>query len=78
MVVRIEQEGSSEVLGSIQRSDWKKYDLASNPKREDYIIDHILVRDPDFGDLDALTGQIERGTKEFVKDVEEVLLKLDG
>ena len=61
-----------------KESDWNKYDLASNPKREDYVIDHILVSDPDFGDLDALTSQIERGTLEFIKDVEGALSKLDS
>jgi hypothetical protein len=60
-----------------KENDWKKYDLASNPKRVDYIIDHILVSDPDFGDLDALTRQIEGGTLEFIRDVERVLSKLD-
>ena len=57
----------------LKESDWNKYDLASNPKREDYVIDHILVSNPDFGDLDALTSQIERGTLEFIKDVEGAL-----
>ena len=60
-----------------KENDWKKYDLATNPKRVDYVIDHILVGDPDFGDLDVLTRQIEGGTLEFVRDVERVLSKLD-
>jgi hypothetical protein len=61
-----------------KESAWNKYDLASNPKREDYVFDHILVSDPDFGDLDALASQIEGGTLEFIKDVEEALSKLDS
>ena len=62
----------------LRESDWNKYHFASNPKREDYVIDHVLVGSPDFGDLDALTSQIERGTLEFIKDVEGALSRLDG
>lgn len=54
----------------LKESDWNKYHLASNPKVEDYVIDHILINDPDFRDLDTLTEQIERGTMEFIRDVE--------
>ena len=39
------------------------------------MIDHILINNPDFGDLDALTRQIERGTLEFIRDVEGFLRK---
>jgi hypothetical protein len=60
----------------LKASGWNKYHYASNPKKVDYVIDHILVRDPDFRDLDALTSQIERGTLEFIKDVEGFLAKL--
>ena len=38
---------------------------------------HILDGNPDFGDLDGLTGQIERGTLEFIKDVEGALSMID-
>jgi hypothetical protein len=60
----------------LKASDWNKYHLASNPKAVDYVIDHILVDNPDFRDLEALTGQIERGTLEFVSDVEGFLSQL--
>ncbi len=36
-------------------------------------MDHILVNDPDFSDLDALTGEIEKGTLEFIREVEEFI-----
>jgi hypothetical protein len=49
--------------------------LATNPKREDYVIDHVLISDPDFHDLDTLTQQIERGTLAFLRDVESFLSK---
>jgi len=55
--------------------DWKKYHIATPAKGVDAILDHILVDDPDFSDLDALTTQIERGTLNFITDVENFLSK---
>jgi len=59
----------------LKESGWQKYHIASNPRAVDYVIDHILINNPDFSDLDALTGQIERGTLEFIRDVEGFLSK---
>lgn len=58
-----------------KESDWDKYRLVSTTKGADAIIEHILVDDPDFSDLDALTGQIERETLMFISDVEAFLSK---
>ena len=41
----------------------------------DSIVEHILVDNPDFGDLDTLTKQIERGTLNFIEDIEKFLSK---
>ena len=57
----------------LTESGWQKYHLASNPRVVDYVIDHVLIDDPDFGDLETLTRQIERGTLEFMRDVEGFL-----
>ena len=38
-------------------------------------MEHILVENPDFRDLDSLTKQIERGTMNLIKDVEDFLFK---
>ena len=54
---------------------WKKYHIARPAKGVDAIIDHILIDNPDFRDLDALTKQIEKGTLRFIKDVENFLSK---
>ena len=59
----------------IKENDWNKYYIASNPRGVDYIVDHIIINDPDFCDLDTLTKQIERGTLKFIKDVEGFLSK---
>jgi hypothetical protein len=57
----------------LTESGWKTYHLASNPQSVDYILDHVLIEDPDFGDLDTLTRQIEQGALGFIKDVEGFL-----
>jgi len=57
----------------IKENDWNKYHISSNPRGVDYIVDHILIDDPDFSDLDTLTKQIERGTLDFISDVEGFL-----
>ncbi len=59
----------------IKESNWKKYRIPSNTKGVDSIIENILVENPDFNDLDNLTKQIERGTMEFIEDIESFLSK---
>ena len=58
-----------------KKSNWDKYLIPSTIKGIDSIIENILVDNPDFSDLDALTKQIEKGTFEFIKDVEDFLSK---
>lgn len=53
-----------------QESNWDKYHIAETAKGIDFIIDHILIDNPDFSDLDKLTKQIEKGTLKFIKDIE--------
>ncbi len=60
-------------LKLLKESNWTKYHTADTATGIDYIIDHVLVSDPDFGDLAALTEQIERRTFEFIEDVENFL-----
>ncbi|MDG6229394.1 MAG: hypothetical protein QCH96_05460 [Candidatus Thermoplasmatota archaeon] len=59
----------------IKENDWTKYHRVPTTKGFDSIIEHILVDDPDFSDLDTLTKQIETKTLCFIKDVEDFLLK---
>jgi hypothetical protein len=58
-----------------KESDWKKYHIPSNIKSTDSIVEYTLVNDPDFSDLDTLTGQVEKGTLNFIKDIETFLSK---
>lgn len=56
-------------------SGWNKYHIVPTTKGVDSILEHVLAEGPDFGDLDSLTEQIERGTLVFIKDVETFLSK---
>jgi hypothetical protein len=53
-----------------KESDWNKYHLVPTTKGVDSIIEHTLVDNPDFSDLDTLTKQIESSTLKFIKDIE--------
>jgi hypothetical protein len=57
----------------IKESGWDKYRLVPTTRGADSILEHVLVSDPDFRDLDSLTARIEKGTVEFIKDVEDFL-----
>ena len=59
----------------IKENNWNKYHIPSTTKGFDYIINAVLVDNPDFNDLNALTKQIEQGTLKFIKDVENFLSK---
>jgi hypothetical protein len=54
-------------------SDWHEYHLVTTPKGNDSILEFVLVDNPDFGDLNTLTKQIENGTFKFIQDVENFL-----
>ncbi len=52
---------------------WSKYRIPPTTQGVDSILDGILVENPDFGNLDALTNQIEKGTLRFIEDIEAFL-----
>lgn len=56
-------------------SGWDRYKIAPQGKRADSVLEEILVDNPDFSDLEALTKQIDQGSMEFIKDVEGFLAK---
>jgi hypothetical protein len=49
--------------------------MPSAIKGVDSIIEYTLAENPDFVDLDGLTKQIERGTLDFINDIEIFLSK---
>ena len=57
----------------IAENGWNKYRLAPEAKGVDSIIEHVLVDQPDFSDLDGLTERIETGALQFIRDVEAFL-----
>jgi len=57
-----------------KEKDWDKYRIPLNLKGVDSILEHVLVDNPDFGDLDVLTKLIEKGTLEFIENVESFLI----
>ena len=58
---------------TIKESGWNKYPLVPDVKGNDAILEHVLVREPDFDDLDGLTSQIEQQALKFIEDVESFL-----
>jgi hypothetical protein len=58
-----------------KESGWNKYRIPSTTKGVYSIIEYILVDNPDFNDSNTLTKQIERGTLNFINDIENFLSK---
>ena len=58
-----------------KESGWNKYRIPPTTQGIDSVIECTLVENPDFGDLDTLTKQIERGTLKFIDYVENCLSK---
>ncbi len=58
----------------INKSGWNKYKVVDPGKGVDSIVEHILVNNPDFSDLDSLTKQIEQGTLDFIQEMERLLV----
>ncbi|HPM76856.1 MAG TPA: hypothetical protein PK961_07175 [bacterium] len=58
---------------AIKQSGWRNYRLVPSVQGADSIIEHVAAAEPNFDDLPALTGKIERETKRFIDDVERFL-----
>lgn len=54
----------------LQERGASQYRLVSKTDNPDAIIEQILVNDPDFSDLDALTEKIEVETLKFIEAME--------
>lgn len=53
----------------IEQAGWGKYRIVKPDKGSDSILEHSLVEDPDFRNLDDLTQRIETETTTFLQDV---------
>lgn len=66
---------------NVQKEYWElftensleKYHIPLSIKGRDFIVENVLVENPDFGDLDILTQEIEDGTLRFTEDIVEFL-----
>jgi hypothetical protein len=56
-------------------SNWNKYRVVPQDKGVDSILEHTLIDNPDFVDTDKLTEKIEKGTLNFINDIEDFLSK---
>jgi hypothetical protein len=53
---------------------WEKYHLLPTTKGADAIVECVIVEDPDFCDLEALSGQIESASLMFIGEVVNFLV----
>ncbi len=56
-----------------KESVWKQYHLVPSTEGVDSIMEHVLVEEPDFSELESLTKKIERETMKFIEEVEDFL-----
>jgi hypothetical protein len=61
-----------------KESGWNQYPIVPTTQGVDSIVEHVLVENPDFSDLNALSNQIERETLKFIKDIESFLDRPGG
>ena len=53
----------------LEQSGWDKYRIVKPEKGVDSILEHCLVEDPDFRELDDLIQRLETETTTFLQDV---------
>jgi hypothetical protein len=64
----VNKQVQAQIWQLIREKGWTKYPLVTSVQGADAIIEHVLVVEPDFSDLSALTAQIESQTVDFIKD----------
>jgi len=62
----------------LKASGWERYRLVPTTQGADSILEHVLVDDPNFSDLPALTAQIESATLRFTEEVQAFLAQHPG
>ncbi len=74
----------SGVNRQVQVQVWKQlkdinlapYQLVADPVKADAVIEHVLLADPDFSNLEAVTERIEKETTRFIKAMKSLLSEL--
>jgi len=69
----VNRQVQSEYWKLLNDSGWDRYRIVPPGKGIDSILENVLVKDPDFIDLDSITERIETGTLKFIADVENFL-----
>ncbi len=57
-----------------KESSWDQYPIVPSIEGRDAIIEHVLVEEPNFDDLDGLTNEIEEGVIQFIQEIEKFLI----
>jgi hypothetical protein len=60
----------------IKANNWDKYKIVAPAEGVDFIVEHILIDNPDFSDLEVLTKQMDKETLKFIRDIENFLTKI--
>jgi hypothetical protein len=69
----VNKKVQSEYWKLIKESGWEKYSLVPTTIGADAIVEHILVKEPDFSKPEDLTKRIEQETLQFIHDIEVFL-----
>ncbi len=72
----VNKQVQAEYWHLFKENNWNKYHLAHTLEGADSIVEHLLVENPDFSNLDALTNQIEKETIKFVLSTQDILATL--
>jgi len=59
----------------IRDSGWQKYKVVEPGTGVDAVVEHVLVENPDFSDLNRLTKQIEQEAVTFISEIEALLAR---
>jgi hypothetical protein len=60
----------SEYWNLFNQSYWNKYHIVSSIEGMDSIVEHVLVDNPDFSNLNDLTKKIEKETMVFINNID--------
>jgi hypothetical protein len=69
------REAQAKYWKLFKENTFNRYHLSEDASEADRFLSEVLVDQPDFNNLDTLTGQIESGTLQFIDEVEAFLAK---
>jgi hypothetical protein len=69
------REAQAKYWKLFKENAFSRHHLAQNATEADRFLSEVLVDQPDFSNIDALTSKIESGTLQFIDEVEAFLAK---